>query len=381
MPYLPAFDKIRPYYDNEVQEAIKKIVKERGFLNFVKMFFPEYSTKKIITDLLKVTNIYEFQKHLIYPIVERVIHNSITKLSIEGLEKLDKAQSYLIITNHRDIVLDSALLNYLFVKNGYRTTEIAIGSNLLIMDWIVKLVRLNRSFIVKRELSSVELYRYSIILSKYIRYVITEQKDSIWIAQREGRTKDGDDQTQLSVLKMLNLSNEKDFITGFKELNIVPISISYEIEPLAVEKIQGLYNKMINPDYKKTKLDDLTHMLSGIESPKGEVHYGVGTPLNEVIDTLGLHNKNQKEQFDILKNYLDTQIHKNYKLSFYNYVAADIFFETKEYSKYYTNEQKQIAIDYFTKSIEKLQGEKEILEKMFYKLYAMPVQNYFQKTL
>lgn len=375
MPYLEEFDQIRPFFDSEVKDVIKEIVRERGFLNFVKTFFPEQSTKKIITDLLQVQNIEEFQRHLIYPLVERVVNSSISSLRVSGLEKIEKNKSYIFMTNHRDIVLDSALLEYLFVKNGYRTTEIAIGSNLLILEWILNLVRLNRSFIVKRDIPHIELYKYSVNLSRYIRYVITEQKDSIWLAQREGRTKDGDDQTQLAVLKMLNLSNEKEFCDGFRDLNIIPLTINYEIEPLDVEKVQGLYNKIVDPTYKKTKLDDLTQMMSGMETPKGNVHYAFGTPLNEMIFTVDkIHNR--REKFDEIKRLIDNEIYRNYKLSFYNYVAADIYFNTNENEKYYSKEEKLKALDYFENQINKIKGEYDVVKPMFLKIYAMPVQNH-----
>jgi len=375
MPYIKEFDQIRPFFDNEVKDVIKNIVRERGFLNFVKIFFPEQSTKKIITDLLQVQNIEEFQRHLIYPIVERVIVSSISNITVSGLEKIDKNKAYIFMSNHRDIVLDSALLEYLFVKNGYRTTEIAIGSNLLILEWILNLVRLNRSFIVKRDIPHIELYKYSVNLSKYIRYVITEQKDSIWLAQREGRTKDGDDQTQIAVLKMLNLSSEKEFRQGFEELNIIPLTINYELEPLDVEKVQAIYNKMIDPTYKKTKLDDLTQMMSGMETQKGNVHYAFGKPLNEMLHSVD-KIQNRREKFDEIKRLIDNEIYRNYKLSYYNYVAADLYFNTKEFEQKYSKEQKQKAIEYFENQINKIKGEYNIVKQMFLKIYAMPVQNH-----
>jgi hypothetical protein len=283
------------------------------------------------------------------------------------------------LSNHRDIVLDSALLQYILVTHGYKTTEIAIGSNLLILDWIIDLVKLNRTFIVKRDVPRRELYHYSVNLSKYIRYVLTEQKDSIWLAQREGRTKDGNDQTQIAVLKMLNISGEKDIFENFKELNIIPLSISYELEPMAVAKVQELYDRKINPKYKKDKLEDLNSMDGGIEQKKGHVHYGFGRPLNEIMFKIE-HIKGRKERFEAIADLINKEIYRNYKLSFYNYAAADIYFKTDKYKKYYSTEEKKIFDNYFKQSLSELKGDKKELEEMFLKIYAIPVKNY-EKTI
>ncbi len=374
MTDIHQFDEIRPYLDSEVTQIIQRIVRERGFLNFVKTFIPEQSTKKIITDLLQVKNIDEFQKLMVYSIVQRIIKFSINELTYDGLEKVGKEKPYIFMSNHRDIVLDSALLQYIFVKNNYPTTEIAIGSNLLILNWIIDLVRLNRSFIVKRDVPHIELYQYSVNLSKYIRFTITEQLHSVWLAQREGRTKNGDDRTQVAVLKMLNLSGEKDFFDNFRDLNIIPVSISYEKEPMAIEKVQELYNKIINPQFKKTKLDDLTSMSKGMEASKGKVHYSFGTPINELLYKIE-HLKDRKHRFDAITNLIDSEIQRNYKLTFYNYVAADIYFGSDFNKDKYTKEQKEKFLDYFNDSVSQITGDKKIIEEMFLKIYAMPVKN------
>ncbi len=376
MTNIHNFDEIRPYFDEEVPEVVSRIVKERGFLNFLKNFFPEHSTKKIIQNILKTKKISDFQRHWVYPLIERIIHNSISKLTYSGLENLDTNKSYLFISNHRDIVLDSALLQFILVNNGFKTTEIAIGSNLLILDWIIDLVKLNRTFIVKRDVPRIELYHYSVNLSNYIRYVLTEQNDSIWLAQREGRTKDGDDKTQVAVLKMLNLSGEKDFFDNFRDLNIIPLSISYEFEPMDTAKVQELYDRMQNPDYKKTKLEDLNSMDGGIGTKKGHVHYSFGTPINELLYKIE-NVQGRKNRFNALSNLINEEIYKNYRLTFYNYVAADIYFNTNEYSKYYSQEEKSIFEKYFKSSISAIKGEQKIIEEMFLKIYAMPVKNYF----
>lgn len=376
MTDIHEFDEIRPYFDEEVPEVINRIVKERGFLSFLKTFFPEHSTKKIIQNLLKAKKISDFQRQWVYSLIERIIHHSVSKLTFSGIENIEKNKPYLFISNHRDIVLDSALLQFILVRNDFKTTEIAIGSNLLILDWIIDLVKLNRTFIVKRDVPRIELYKYSVNLSKYIRFVLTEQKDSIWLAQREGRTKDGDDQTQVAVLKMLNLSGENDFFDNFKDLNIIPVSISYEHEPMDTKKVQELYDRKMNPEYKKTKLEDLNSMDGGIEKPKGHVHYHFGTPLNKLIPQIESIN-GRKERYDALANLLNEEIYRNYKLTFNNYVAADKYFNTTEYSKYYSDQEKVIFEEYMSSSLKEIKGEEKEITEMFLKIYAMPVKNYF----
>ncbi|MBN2891010.1 MAG: 1-acyl-sn-glycerol-3-phosphate acyltransferase [Bacteroidales bacterium] len=376
MANIHDFDDIRPYTDSEVPEIISRIVRERGFLNFVKMFFPEQSTKKIITELLQIKSQRAFQEHLVYTIVQRIIKGTVQKLTFDGIENLKKDTPYIFMSNHRDIVLDSALLEYILVINNFPTTEIAIGSNLLIMQWIIDLVRLNRSFIVKRDVPHIELYQYSVNLSKYIRFT-NQQKNSVWIAQREGRTKDGDDRTQVAVLKMLNLSGENDFFDNFRELNIIPVTIAYELEPCAVSKVQELYNKMTKPEYKKTKLEDLTSMNGGIETPKGHVHYVFGTPINDQLHKIE-HIKGRKPRFDALTELIDDEIQRNYRLTYHNYVAADMYFNTKEYEKYYTKEEKKNFTDYYKNSLSQIEGDEKIVSEMFLKIYAMPTKNYFE---
>ena len=376
MANIHDFDEIRPYLDEEISDVLKRIARERGFLNFIKSFFPEQSTKKIIQSILKISKRSDFQKYWVYPLVERIIHSSVSKLTFSGLNNIQKDKPYLFISNHRDIVLDSALMQYVLMNNEYQTSQVAIGSNLLIMQWIVDLVKLNRSFIVKRDVPKIELYHYSVNLSQYIRFLITEQKESVWLAQREGRTKDGDDKTQPAVLKMLNLSGANSLFEDIKELNIIPVSISYEFEPMDSAKVQESYDRKLNPKYEKEKLDDLNSMDGGIEKKKGHIHYHFGTPLNETIHKIE-HITKRKEKYVALTELLNKEIHKNYRLTTFNYIAADIYFKTKEYAKHYTEEDKTTFDNYFKKSVADLKGEEEVLKEMFLKIYATPVKNYF----
>ncbi len=375
MKYLPEFDEIRPYEDYEVQDVIRRLVKEKAFMAFAKQFFPDLSMRAFVNKLLEVKTIHDFQLTFIYRILQSVLQDSITSLTYSGIDNVQKGVPYIFITNHRDIILDSALLNYILYQNGIDTAEIAIGSNLLINRWITDLVKLNRTFIVKRNVPGRKLYHYSIILSKYIRYTITEKKRSVWISQREGRTKDGDDKTQVSLIKMFNISGEKDWVSNYMEVNILPVTINYEIEPCDIEKVKELYMKMQDKNFRKSKLDDLNQMIGGMKAPKGRVHLTFGEPLNPKIPHLTRFPKNT--YFKNLAKLVDTEIYKGYRLSPFNYVAADIFFQNTDYSKFYTTEDKDRFIQMMNQKLSGIEGDRKILEKLFLQIYANPVKNYF----
>ena len=306
--------------------------------------------------------------------MQYILNNSISKLTFSGLENVQKGVPYIFITNHRDIVLDSALLNYVLHQNGYDTCEIAIGSNLLINKWITDLVKLNKTFIVKRNVPGRKLYHYSIILSKYIRYTLTEKKQSIWISQREGRTKDGNDKTQISLIKMLNISGEKDWVSNYMEVNILPVTINYEIEPCDIEKVRELYNKAQDKNYKKTQLDDLNQMAGGMASPKGEVHLTFGEPLNPKVPYLTRFPKHTF--FENLAKLVDTEIYKGYKLKPFNYIAAEMYFR-EDFHQYYTKQEKEKFLAMMNQKLSKLEGDRDQLERLFLQIYANPVKNYF----
>lgn len=373
--FNPEFDKIRPFYNNEANDAINRILKEPGFIKTIRYFFPEIPKPVIIEKLQKVESVREFQTEFISKLVRKIISTSTSGIKVNGLEKLDKNKSYLFISNHRDIVLDSAFLNEILHSNGFETTEIAIGSNLLILPWISDLVRLNKTFIVKRNIPPRELYAYSQLLSSYIRYTVTTKKTSVWIAQREGRTKNGDDITQVSLLKMLNISGENSIIDNFKELNIVPVSISYEYEPLDKEKVIEKYNKLHDVNFKKTRLDDLLSMGKGLTSFKGLVNFNFNNPIHADLDNLA-DIKNKNTLFDKISYMISNKIYEGYQLHPINYVAADILFKTNEYASYYNDKEKTKAESYFNKILDELSGDKEQQKEMLYQIYANPVKNY-----
>ena len=326
----------------------------------------------------KMTTIRQFQNDIISDYIKVVIDNTSRGVTMEGLENLNPKDSYLYISNHRDILLDPAILNVVLVDNGFDTTEIAIGDNLLIFPWITDLVKLNRTFIVNRNLPIKQMLESSSRLSSYIRYKLTKKKTSIWIAQREWRSKDGNDRTQISLLKMLNISGTKTCVQNFKELKIVPVSISYERDPCDYLKSLEFLNKKKNREYQKTKEDDLKHMETGLKGRKERIHFHFGKPIIDEIDVIE-HITNKNDRFTALAGLIDKHVHLNYKLWPGNYIAWDILNDKKEYSEKYTPEEKTIFMDYIddheNRCKLKTKKDKQFIRTSILEMYANPVEN------
>jgi len=319
-----SYDDIRPYQDHEVNHYLHVLLNDDVFKQVLFYIFQDENKISEISKMLSgIRSINELQMKFMYPLIkEWIIEKTTSGVTSSGLENLDKSQSYLFISNHRDIILDSAILNFIIANAGMNTTEVAVGNNLLIFDWIEHALKLNRCFIVKRNLPARELLTASKQLSRYVRESITRNNDSVWIAQKEGRTKDGNDQTQQALLKMLNLSNEKDLPDGFRELKIVPLSISYEREPCGISKVEEIY-KREHECFVKRPEDDFKSMAYGLLKPKGRVHFAFGKPIEEQLDKL-VNPDNLNETIQRLADHIDSCIYRNYKLWPNNYLAADL---------------------------------------------------------
>lgn len=375
------FDDIRPYTDKEVRSKIKMMIQDPVFdevLSHVFKFRPKIEMVKL--QLRMVKSIKQLQGTFIYDLLRMIVNKTSSGLSCTGIEKLDKKKPYLFISNHRDIVLDAALLNYLIFEKGMNTTLIAIGNNLLLYKWIEHAVKLNRSFVIKRNLPPRELMEASMKVSHFMRKSMLEDKFSVWIAQREGRTKDGFDKTQHSVLKMLNMSNKKNLAEGFKELNIVPVSISYEIEPCGLAKMKELIKKE-HYGQTKTSKDDLKSMSMGMFNPKGRMRFAFGTPIEVNDEWATAKTKDQQNKvIQELADKIDQQIYANYKLWPNNFIAYDLLMQEHRFKDRYTHaeekkfemmiEQAMIHIDYPITDI----------NERFLKLYANPVINKIKAT-
>lgn len=348
------FDDIAPIHDHEVKDALKELVNDPWFTQAVKFIFSSMDWDTFSEQLLKIDTKFEFQSKIISPFIWSVVDKTATSSNIDGFENMDINKQYLYLSNHRDIVLDAGLLNIMLHKQGFNTTEIAIGDNLLVYPWIRTLVRLNKSFIVQRGVSVRQMLEVSRHLSEYIHYAIREKKESIWLAQREGRAKDSNDRTQGSLLKMLSLAPEDaNFIDSLKELNIIPLSISYEYDPCDYLKAQEFQLKRDNPEYKKTQRDDLTNMETGLMGFKGNIHFQFGKQINEELELL--RGADRKQQVELAANCIDAEIHKNYKIYPCNYIAYDLLENTNRFKDKYTQEEEIAFKEYVTKQLGKIQ--------------------------
>jgi 1-acyl-sn-glycerol-3-phosphate acyltransferase len=369
------FDDIRSYDDAEVNQILRSLVRDDSFQHIMQFAFPDqHGINKAKETLENIHTVRDLQFDFMFPLVQELIVNRTTDgQTYSGLENLDKTTSYLFISNHRDIVLDPVLMNYLMVVEGMNPTEIAIGSNLLIRNWIEQTMKLNRSFVVQRNLPVREMLQASKKLSAYIRHNITGKNTSVWIAQREGRTKDGNDKTQLALLKMLKLSSTGDFSSGFKELKIVPLSISYELEPCGLSKVAELYKRQYD-GYEKTQEDDLKSMEEGLLRSNGRVHFGFGTPIDSEVDfsaTKGASNAQVEE----LARQLDRQIYANYKLWPNNYIAFDLLNQTDSNKSQYSPLQKEQFLVMLNDTLNKVSGDSQVIRNMFLHMYANPLLN------
>lgn len=368
------FEDIRPYRDSEVPAAIERLLAEPGFRKTIKYFFPNVPIEDTERLLRNVKTVKEFQHQFICRLVSGLEQKTTNGVSFKGLENIEDGKGYIFISNHRDIILDSAFLNTHLALNGKETSEIAIGSNLLIFPWITDMVKLNRTFVVKRNLSVKELMVSSLIQSKYIRNTIINRHTSIWIAQREGRTKNGDDKTQSSVLKMFNMCESGDVLKNLSQLNIVPVTFSYEYDPVDTYKVAENYNKMVDSSFKKSKTDDVAGMREGMAWKKGRVTINIGTPINDDLAQMS-KAANKNLQYDEVAKLIDQRIYAGYTFYPINFVAADMVSGTSRYADRYTDADKASAIAYFDTQCQRFKGDIDIQRDMLMQIYANPVFN------
>ena len=370
------FDTIRPYNDDEVRPAIESLLNDRQFSRILKGMLPilplGMSRGMLRLATVGVKSTLGFQLRFMKPVVNYVLRKCSTGHTFqhEGIEPGE--ERFLFLSNHRDIVLDSAILDVMLHDEGFPTTcEIAIGDNLLIYPWIRTLVRLNKAFIVRRNIGRKELYESSQLMSRYIRHAITEKRENVWMAQREGRAKDSSDQTQVSLLKMLAMGGD------LKSLNIVPLSISYEYDPCDYLKAKEFQQKRDDAAWKKSKQDDLTNMKTGITGQKGRIHYQTGRPVSEWIDELdGL---DEKDFYTELARRIDREIHLGYRLFPGNYVAADLLSGTPTHANHYTHKELLAFEQYIASRIALIDlpnRDDQFLRERLLTMYANPLLNY-----
>lgn len=366
------FDSIRPYCGSEVEAARDRLCQSQEFLNLFSHLI-RMDKESVIRALKGIRTRNEFQEHFFGPAILSLINSTSDGVTLEGMELVRPDLSYLFISNHRDIILDSAILNVLLRQHGNKYTRTAIGSNLLINEWVTDMVKLNSCFVIERDATVREMLSSSAVRSKYIREVIAENEDSVWIAEREGRTKNGDDRTQQSLLKMLKMSGPSNFAENFLELHVMPLSISYEWEPCDALKTQELYTRTVG-EYIKTPQDDMNNMLTGLSDYKGRVHFHISSLTEEELYSLNELPSNG-ERIEALAVMIDHKIRANFKLWPNNYIAYDLLHSENKFSKFYTQEEKSKFIQVMTQKMDKLEGNISLLNNIFLEMYANPVKN------
>lgn len=373
------FDDIRPFYDREFHDKMKVLVKEPRFEHAVRYVMPDVNYDELCQQLLALDNKKDFQLLIMRAFLEGLTKKTTKSLTEGNFEVLDKNKNYTYMSNHRDIILDASFLNLLLIRHGINTSEIAIGNNLLIFEWISDLVRLNKSFIVKRNVGMRQMLEAARQLSGYIHFAITQKKESVWIAQREGRSKDSDDRTQESLIKMLGLAGNGSLIDNLKEINIVPVSISYEYDPCDYLKAQEFLLKRDNPDFKKTQEDDLHSMEIGLLGYKGRVHFQIAPCINDELDKLG-HIEEKSELLAQTLRIIDRGIHLGYKIYPGNYIAYDLLNGVNRFADRYTSEEQLTFTNYLHSQLAKIPNITEEKDKQFLKrcillMYANPLKN------
>jgi acyltransferase family protein len=376
--FTPAeFDAIRAYEDRDYVATIKTLFADEAFRDVLQKLFPNQPLPLLEKQLSSFSSILEFQKKFIHGFVTQLIQKTGKELSLDISALTNREIPYTYISNHRDIILDPALLDILLIDAGFpQTVEIAIGDNLLVYPWIKHIVRLNKAFIVQRSLSLREMLSASKLMSRYMHFVISQKRNPIWIAQREGRAKDGNDRTQEAVLKMIAMDGEGSVAERLKAMHIVPLAISYEFDPCDFLKAKEFQMKRDNPAYKKTPADDLINMQTGLAGYKGRIHYVCAPCLDEwIAKQEGLSNA---DFFAATARRLDEEIYHNYRLYPNNFVALDLLNDRKDYTTHYSEEDKTRFEQYLRQQINKIDlsnKDEAFLRERLLEMYAYPAKN------
>ena len=370
---MSKFDAIRPFYDAEVNEAIVSSINHPMMKALMNFSFPEVEDSVWKEQLKKTHSIRDFQCNFIYNSVQRVLEKTSDGLTTSGFEKLEKNTSYLFISNHRDILLDTSLLNASLFEHGLVMTASAIGDNLVTKSFIKILAKLNRNFLVQRGLTPREMLESSKLLSEYIGQLLLRENRSVWIAQREGRTKDGNDATNPGVLKMLGMgSDEQDLMDYFKKIKIVPVSISYEYDPTDALKMPQILAEANQEIYIKDKNEDFITLMRGVLGPKRRIHIHVGDVINKEMDTIKAEFDNSNKQIQALAQVIDDSILSTYRLWPTNYIAYDIVNQTNTYSHLYSENERSL----FERRLEmRIDHNNPLVLQSFLAMYANPVVN------
>ena len=372
------FDTIRPWEPEDLPEVFDRLLSNDQFKQVLAYLYPQVPFEMIAQKLKACKTNLDFQLAFAYDFVQGILKKAATGCEMD-CAAIDNTRNYTFISNHRDIVLDSAFLDVMLIDNGFKTTcEIAIGDNLLSLPWVKDLVRVNKAFIVERALSMRQMLMSSKRLSDYMHFAIKEKNENIWIAPREGRAKDSDDRTQKSILQMMAMGGEGSIIERLKQLHLVPLSISYEYDPCDFLKAKEYQQKRDVEGWKKGPMDDLVSMQTGIFGYKGHVHYHAAPCIDEYLDTLDPEMPKQ-ELFNTIAAHLDHEIHSHYRLYPGNYVALDLLENTEAHASEYTPEDKARFEKYIAGQLAKIElpdKDEAFLKEKILTMYANPVRNF-----
>ena len=371
------YDDIRPFDPEELPAAFERLLSDAQFQQVLGYLYPGVPLEAVKTKMMACKTNLEFQLAFCYGFLKDLMAKASKGFDM-NVEAVDVTKRYTFVSNHRDIVLDSALLDVLLYDAGFNTTcEIAIGDNLLSLPWVKDLVRLNKSFIVQRSLSPREFLMASKKMAEYMHYVVGEKNDNIWIAQREGRAKDSNDRTQPSILKMMAMGGEGSPVDRLRQLHIVPLAISYEYDPCDFLKAAEFQLRRDVPGWKKTALDDVNSMRNGIMGYKGEVHYHCAPCIDGFLDNLSPDIPKTKV-FDVIAEHIDKEIFRNYRLYPSNYIALDMLEGNEAHAGRYTAEDKAAFEKYLQGQIARIDipnKDEAFLRERMLTMYANPARN------
>lgn len=374
------FSEIAPFDDSQFSEKMAQLTTEPGFEHAVRYVMPDVDYPEFVKTLRSIPDKQTFQEKIMWPFLEMLSKKTTSGITAGGLDNVTPDRSFTFITNHRDIVLDASFLNLCFLRAGKATSEVAIGDNLLIYEWITDLVKLNKSFVVKRNLKVTKALEAARQLSAYIHHAIAEKHESVWIAQREGRAKDSNDLTQESLVKMFALDGDSTVARNIAAINLMPVSISYEYDPNDYLKAREFLLRRLDPEFKKSQHDDLLSMEIGLTQFKGHVHFEIGKCINDQLQEF-IDETDRKEVLKRICSIIDCSIHSGYKIYPINYIAHDLLHKSTNYQTEYTPEQAAEFERYIEAQLSKVDLpdisdlDYNFMHEMMLTMYANPLKN------
>jgi hypothetical protein len=370
------FSNIRSYFDCEIQPIFERIIASKEIIDKGSAVIPENIIADFKQNYKQITSREQFQARYMYPMLKNLLKIKCADISYSGTNQI--IQPSIFMSNHRDIIIDSAFLQYVLLKNNLHTSEIAVGNNLVAEPWMLDIMKLNKSFVVYRNLNKREQATGFIELSTYIRHTICNKKESVWIAQRQGRAKDSNDLTQPSLLKMLALSGNTSFVENLKTLNITPLAISYEYDACDYLKAKEFQQIRDNPNFQKSTYDDIKSMQIGVLGYTGRLHYAFSSPINDDLDEIAKLQLQKKEEVTAISKLIDKRIHQNYKIFPNNYIALDKINESEQFRELYSENDVKKFDDYIENQISKIDlpdVDRHFCRLKIFEMYANPLKN------